>query len=251
MQPVISGDTSALYLVEQAQLLQYFSLSQMCSQLSVAEQQQSRQFMLASRRQEYICGRFLLRLVLSVHRGKALRSHRLRVGLYAKPELSPRHGLQFNLAHSDGMLALVLCRQTSIGIDLERVPALTPQADHRFFASAEQRWLNLLGASERAWQQCRLWTIKEAALKALGLGLNCPPALIDTTQLSPDGLLRLSWAGQTISLYISQWYPDAAASTCCDQPFQLTVARLQQPPALCLIPFDTMLSQSQPYLAGS
>jgi 4'-phosphopantetheinyl transferase len=245
LKQLLFGDTSALYLVAQAQLLQHFSVSQMHSQLSEAEQLQSRQFVLASRRQEFICGRFLLRLALSLHSGKALRQHRLGLGRYAKPELSGRHGLQFNLAHCDGMLALVVCRQTAIGIDLERVSWPVAAADRRFFAGAELHWLSQLTVNERAWQQCRLWTIKEAVLKAVGVGLNCPPALIDTTQLTPDGLLPFSWAGETLNLYIDQHCADRLATSRPGQPFQLTVARLQQPAALCRIPFATMLAHSQ------
>jgi len=247
----LTTNPCALYLVEQQQLLQYFSLAFMQSQLSVSERQQSRAYRLRSRQQEFICGRFLIRLALSVQTGQPLRSHRLQRGLYDKPQLAARHGLQFNLAHSDGMLALVLCRKTAVGIDLEQPAKALAPADRRFFSPAELQWLSRLSGEQLAQQQCRLWTIKEAVLKALGLGLNCPPAFIDTTQLQPDGLLRLSWAGQNVNVYISQLKDtEPVSASLRAQGYMLSIARLSQPPTLCWQPLTMVLEQCWQFLPG-
>lgn len=111
-----------------------------------------------------------------------------------KPYL-PGHPVHFNLSHSDGHGLVALTRRGPVGVDLEcldRDVEAQGIAD-RFFSAAEAAALAALPEDQRLAGFFRLWTCKEAWLKATGQGIsdglnqvefNCDPAV-------PARMLRL------------------------------------------------------------
>jgi len=81
--------------------------------------------------------------------------------------------LHFNVSHSGGALALAVSRSQPLGIDLEhqRRPRRVVELAQRFFAPHEAEALERLPDAERQLAFLRLWTCKEALLKAEGSGL--------------------------------------------------------------------------------
>jgi len=81
--------------------------------------------------------------------------------------------LHFNLSHSGGALALAVSRSQSLGIDLEhrRRPRRVVELARRFFAPHEAEVLETLPEPERQDAFLRLWTRKEALVKAEGSGI--------------------------------------------------------------------------------
>jgi 4'-phosphopantetheinyl transferase len=99
----------------------------------------------------------------------------LNEGEHGRPELAPpRHGaLQFNWSHSGNKAIIAVTRDVVPGIDIERLrprPKVMQLAE-RFFHPAEVTALETLEESQREEAFLRLWTGKEAVLKALGRGL--------------------------------------------------------------------------------
>jgi 4'-phosphopantetheinyl transferase len=91
-----------------------------------------------------------------------------------QPELvGPASDLQFSASHSGDALLLGFVRGSPIGVDIEhlkpRPNAL--QLARRFFAQHEADALATMPEAEREDAFYRLWTAKEATLKALGRGL--------------------------------------------------------------------------------
>ena len=90
-----------------------------------------------------------------------------------KPWLPDFPQLCFNLSHSGTAAAIALCKGAEVGVDLEEISgkvAVKKAIARRFFHPEEQRWL----AEEEAdylLQFTRLWSVKEAWLKARGTGL--------------------------------------------------------------------------------
>lgn len=81
-----------------------------------------------------------------------------------------------NLSHGGGQIALALCRTGRVGIDLEapRRPTdalldATCTAEERAFVSTSRDVGDAFA---------RLWTLKEAVMKALGTGLTLPPTAV-------------------------------------------------------------------------
>lgn len=98
-----------------------------------------------------------------------------REGEHGRPELvSPwRDALQFNWSHSGEKAIIAVARDVVPGIDIERLrprPRVMALAD-RFFHPAEAAALEVLDNTQREEAFLRLWTCKEAVLKALGRGL--------------------------------------------------------------------------------
>src|SRR4051812_26809730 len=92
-----------------------------------------------------------------------------------RPVLAPAFaatGLNFNVAHTAGMAVIAVGRVPRIGVDVEardkRVPL--PVA-RRYFSPREAAALDALAPESRPHRFLRLWTLKEAYLKAVGEGL--------------------------------------------------------------------------------
>jgi 4'-phosphopantetheinyl transferase len=86
-------------------------------------------------------------------------------------------GLHFSLSHS-GALALIGTAPVTVGVDVEETPTLKVATDTaRMLHADETAELDALAGDARAEGFGRVWTRKEAYLKALGTGLSRSPAL--------------------------------------------------------------------------
>ena len=119
------------------------------------------------RRREHLAGRALMRFALQDWTGRPARSQRLRLTAGGKPECVD--GPAVNVAHSGNLVACALSPAGRIGVDVQ-FPVLGRQAQviaHQYFSPAETDWLG----SQPGDRFYMLWVLKEAYLKALGLGL--------------------------------------------------------------------------------
>jgi 4'-phosphopantetheinyl transferase len=148
--------------------------------LSSDEQARWQRFAMAADSRRFLLARALVRTVLGEYRGVAPKELEFSVDHWGKPHLlSMPEGegpLHFNLSHTHGMAVLAVSRQVSVGVDVEDATrAVGAEAlTARYFAPEELRELKALPESERQGHFLRLWTLKEAYVKALGLGLRIP-----------------------------------------------------------------------------
>jgi len=104
-----------------------------------------------------------------------------REGPHGRPEIcAPATQLSFSLAHSAGLVVCALAHGREVGVDVEdreRRP-VDPQVVSRYCAPDEVRDIEAQGA--HGWHDRFLiyWTLKEAYLKARGLGITLPLAQI-------------------------------------------------------------------------
>ncbi|HEY4312217.1 MAG TPA: 4'-phosphopantetheinyl transferase superfamily protein [Pirellulales bacterium] len=163
--------------------------------LSTDEHARSARFHFERDRQRYIAARGILRRLLAGYLGQDGRTLTFRYGLRGKPDLEQAApALQFNVSHrgSYALYAFVLDREVGIDIEFEReVPeALAIARNH--FTPAETRLL-VEADNDRAARECffRLWTRKEAVIKAVGTGLSMPLDEFDvSSQLLADNAWR-------------------------------------------------------------
>ena len=104
---------------------------------------------------------------------------RFRVAKGGKPELDPALGhpdLQFNLSHTRGMVSCAMGSGHALGVDVETCEAERPLAEmaERFFAPPEVALVRAARPDGLASVFYRLWTLKEAYIKATGRGLAEP-----------------------------------------------------------------------------
>lgn len=124
-------------------------------------------------RRLHLAGRAALRLLLGARLGREPSGLRFAVGRWGRPGLADTAaGVSFNIAHS-GDVVLVALGPRAVGVDVERT---RPRTDHlgiatRFYAESEVRWLAAIDPERRGEGFLRLWTRKEAVVKAVGLAL--------------------------------------------------------------------------------
>jgi len=151
-----------------------------------------------SRRQQQLLTRGMQREVLSRYvPSVAPRDWRFERGAGGRPELAPAFaptGLNFNLAHTPGLVALAVGRVARIGVDVEASdkPVPLPVA-RRYFSPREVAALDALPPEARPRRFLRLWTLKEAYLKALGEGL---PGGLDRMTFTLDDGAEIGFASE-------------------------------------------------------
>lgn len=167
-----------LVLVEQALSSGRFEAWE--SLLDDGEVTRLRRFVVERPRVEFLIGRALLRTSLSSLGPLAPRAWRFIMNAHGRPELSPEQQpdppIRFNLSHTHGLVALVLSRGREVGVDVEDCGRMTDGlaiAD-RFFSPLEVQDLHRLPAHRQPDRFFDYWTLKEAYIKARGLGLALP-----------------------------------------------------------------------------
>jgi 4'-phosphopantetheinyl transferase len=154
--------------------------------LSADEQTRWQRFARAADRQRFLLSRALLRTVLGDYLSLEPRELRFVSDEWGKPHLSAEPSLHFNLSHTQGMVALAVSRRAPVGVDVENMERVVDAEalTARYFAPEELFALQTLPPNARRAHFLRLWTLKEAYVKALGLGLRIP---LDSFAFAPHG----------------------------------------------------------------
>jgi 4'-phosphopantetheinyl transferase len=84
--------------------------------------------------------------------------------------------LRFNLSHCDGLVLCGVTRDCDIGVDCENLNRHVEieKLAARVFSAREQEFFNSMPAPMRTKTFFRIWTLKEAYVKARGLGMSLP-----------------------------------------------------------------------------
>jgi 4'-phosphopantetheinyl transferase len=146
--------------------------------LSENEWERAQRFHCEQDRRRFIAGRGQLRSILGRYLDFEPDRLQFCYGPKGKPALGRHldlHGntLHFNLSHSNGLALCALAWNWEVGVDLEYIrPVPTAeQLAQRFFSSREHALIKALPAHDQPRAFFRLWTFKEAYLKATGKGL--------------------------------------------------------------------------------
>lgn len=145
--------------------------------LSDAELRRNARFHFEEDRRRDLATRVLVRETLSRYWPVAPAAWRFRVGESGKPEVAwPAEAgfLRFNLSHTAGLVVCIVAANRDVGIDVEdlerslKIDAIA----RRFFSQPENRALARLPAPSRRLRFFQYWTLKEAYLKARGVGIS-------------------------------------------------------------------------------
>jgi len=131
-------------------------------------------------RKQLLLGRVLMRVALSSYDSSiAAASWNFTYSDFGKPAISEEQNsasLHFNLSHSAGKVVLAVSRFKDIGVDVEcarksrRIAAIA----QRYFSDTEADELLILPEDKQQSRFYDLWTLKEAYIKACGMGLTIP-----------------------------------------------------------------------------
>ncbi len=154
----------------------------MFSILSAEEREKYARISAPRIKQQYLQTRLALRHILSLYHHSNLPAHWQFVkNAYGRPALSGNDfalGLDFNIAHTRGMLVLGFARAGDLGVDVEYTQrqARAIALAERYFSPTEVQQLLCLAPEQQKARFFDLWTLKEAYIKACGMGLALPLA---------------------------------------------------------------------------
>lgn len=145
--------------------------------LSAEERARAARFVRDADRERFVVGRGLARCLLTDVTGIDPVEWRFEVDERGRPEVAaPVTPWRFSISHTDGAVACVAARGAACGVDVERVRALRDWRGvaEQVFSRDERQRLEALGERHRPELFFRLWTLKEAYVKARGAGLTLP-----------------------------------------------------------------------------
>ncbi len=93
------------------------------------------------------------------------------------------HRLFASVSHVDCSVTVAVSATSRLGVDVENIDGVRFSGfDLEVLTSTEGRWLTSYPSARRAWLRARIWTVKEAVLKAAGVGLTMPLADVEISE---------------------------------------------------------------------
>jgi len=140
--------------------------------LAPAELRRAERFRIPAAARRFVGARAALRMILGRATGAAPADVEFLFGERGKPRL-PGGGIFFNASDS-GDYAVVALSSAEVGVDIELVRTLrrNDRLARRVCTDRELELLARTPEEDRDTLLLRLWTCKEAALKAVGIGLS-------------------------------------------------------------------------------
>ncbi len=185
---VVVSNLPLVYVMQLAQLL------------SSDEQQQAQRFQFDRHRKMYIVSHGLLRVLLSRYTDSHPEEIDFSYGHKGKPFLKEKTRSQaifFSLSHTTELVlyAFAKCRWLGVDVEYMRTAASVDGIAKRYFYPNENRMLSRFAVEQRKEAFYKLWTCKEAYLKATGEGL----AGLEQVEIlqTNDRHVSIKWHGLT------------------------------------------------------
>lgn len=217
-----------LWLVFPEQICDQALLAALEDLLTEEERKRQQRFLFAEDRKRFLLTRAAVRTLLSRYAAVAPADWRFTANSHGRPAIAPCHckatGLNFNLSHTRGLIAVAICWHRQLGVDVEQLrqrPSALELAQ-RFFATEEAEALAELPPALRQHRFFEYWTLKESYVKALGRGLSTP--LDQCRFVFPhEAALRLI-ADPQLESHAHRWWfwqfqptPDTLLALCAEQ----------------------------------
>lgn len=145
--------------------------------LSAEESQRLNRLIQPSHQHAFLISHALKRGALARQLGCDPRELTFEVGSHGRPYVVRLKGdapLEFNLSHTKGLAAVALSQTTYLGLDIESLDRNVPDNAFakRFFTEPEYRDIARQSPQDQPKRLLTYWTLKEAYIKAEGLGIS-------------------------------------------------------------------------------
>lgn len=167
-------------------------LEELTGWLTPSEQERANDFRSREDRVQFVAAHAFLRAVLSRYLpDREPAEWDYVIGPYGRPELAEPElrWLRFNLSHTGGLAACAVTRQLDCGVDVERRDKRRNflGMSRTAFSELEQASLRQIPEEQRQARFYEIWTLKEAYIKAIGMGLSQPLHQFSFELDAPDG----------------------------------------------------------------
>lgn len=149
-------------------------------------------FVFEQNRHEYLVTRALVRGVLAGYLGMTPQELAFARNAHGRPELSPASGARFNLSNTVDFVVCAVTHGRDLGVDIETIERADDilQLASTVFTDGERGMLAQLALEDRRRRGVELWTLKEAYIKARGLGMSLAVERIEVDVDAGAGRLR-------------------------------------------------------------
>jgi|GEM_PF-5993822 len=159
-------------------------------------------------RQRDLQARALVRCALSLHAPPAPKDWQFSQSKLGKPSIASCHNelthWQFNISDSENVAVVAICQDRKVGVDIELSTVADELLDSAMILSPHERTsLKKLPLPERRRRFLDHWMVKEAYLKARGLGIASMPLYAIAPNFEEPGRIRFP------KLLASDQQPDA------------------------------------------
>jgi 4'-phosphopantetheinyl transferase len=182
-----SGDDVDVWVVRSDEVRDPDVLARCAAMLTAGERARHDRFVFAKDRRQFLVTRGMIRTLLGRCLGVDPAACRFEADRYGRPSLTEPAGasVAFNISHTAGLVACAIARHGEIGVDVENAERpVHADLPRRFFSPAEAEALEALPVHERQARFYEYWTLKEAYIKARGMGLSLP---LDGFSMRLDG----------------------------------------------------------------
>ena len=140
-----------------------------------------------------IISKGVLRVLIAKYTNFSPNEINLYYNEFGKPFVSgdsDGNNLFFNLSHSDNIAVFIFSKNWNVGIDVERVKELADMESvvNLCFSESEKKWFGKIQSAKKKEIFYKIWTSKEAYIKAIGKGLSFSPNRISLVQKTDNEL---------------------------------------------------------------
>jgi 4'-phosphopantetheinyl transferase len=116
----------------------------------------------------------MLRWVLSQYLNLAPEQIEFNINDFGKPRLKLNSDIFFNISHTNGVAVMAVSKIEQLGIDIEKINSEkeVSKVVSQYFHPEEFNLLEGLATEKKVQTFYTIWTLKEAYIKAKGLGLS-------------------------------------------------------------------------------
>ena len=231
----IATETAHLWYLDTGTFKEPSTTHQWMARLEDHERIRYAAYRTSAARREFLATRALARTALAHYSGHPAEDLRFGTDPLGRPEMrSPSMpSLFFSLSNTSELSVGLFASDRDVGVDVELVaPIGAVELAERFFSPAELAELLRLSDAARLSRFYELWTLREAYLKARGIGLTLPLEQM-AFRPTPEGSARAEF-GPAIGDDPAEWQFGLTwlthrhlAATCIRRPSSGTPARVR------------------------
>jgi 4'-phosphopantetheinyl transferase len=199
--PVLLENDVHIHYLETSEPPGAARLEELRRMLSPEERGREARLVFERDRLTFLLSHALVRLTLSAYSGSDPCDLEFEVNPFGKPFVRPRRGFTcpcFSLSHTAGLVACAIAWEPEVGIDVEDIRRSNDwELVAHSFSPDEQESLMRIPAGERQARFYELWTLKEAYIKARGMGLSLPLDQF-STRLPEAGPIHIEFSGALV-----------------------------------------------------
>jgi len=187
-----------LWIVDPDVITDPYTIAAYHTVMSKEEAVQQARYRFSEGRREYLVTRGLVRHALSAYAPVLPRDWSFVRNDHGRPSIAGPSGaprLRFNLSNTRGLIVCLVARDREVGVDVEDTQRRgeTVSVADRFFSPFESAALRRQPVAKQRDRFFDYWTLKEAYIKARGMGLAIP---LDhfSYHLDEPGGIRISFA---------------------------------------------------------